>query len=71
MPSLKHYLLHSSLEFNQTAYPLGYEDATSFFGLFTGGREPHQVDGGPQMLIAAPRTTHRLRLRNLNRRIHR
>ena len=27
----RHYLLHSSLELNETAYLLGYEDANSFF----------------------------------------
>lgn len=30
-----HYLLHSSLELNETAYLLGYEDASSFFRAFT------------------------------------
>ena len=35
----RHYLLHSSLELNQTAYLLGYEDATSFFRAF------HQWEG--------------------------
>jgi AraC-like DNA-binding protein len=30
----QHYLLHSSLELNQTAYLLGYEDANSFFRAF-------------------------------------
>ncbi len=30
----RHYLLHSSLELNQTAYLLGYGDATSFFRAF-------------------------------------
>ena len=30
----RHYLLHSSLELNETAYLLGYEDATSFFRAF-------------------------------------
>jgi AraC-like DNA-binding protein len=30
----RHYLLHSSLELNQTAYLLGYEDANSFFRAF-------------------------------------
>ncbi|MBL8112796.1 MAG: AraC family transcriptional regulator [Acidobacteria bacterium] len=30
----RHYLLHSSLELNQTAYLLGYEDAHSFFRAF-------------------------------------
>ena len=29
-----HYLLHSSLELNETAYLLGYEDASSFFPRF-------------------------------------
>jgi AraC-like DNA-binding protein len=29
-----HYLLHSSLELNETAYLLGYEDASSFFRAF-------------------------------------
>jgi AraC-like DNA-binding protein len=32
----RHYLLHSSLELNQTAYLLGYEDASSFFRAFHG-----------------------------------
>ena len=35
----QHYLLHSSLELNQTAYLLGYEDANSFFRAF------HQWEG--------------------------
>ena len=35
----RHYLLHSSLELNQTAYLLGYEDANSFFRAF------HQWEG--------------------------
>ena len=30
----RHYLKHSSLELNQTAYLLGYEDAHSFFRAF-------------------------------------
>jgi len=30
----RHYLLHSSLELNATAYLLGYEDANSFFRAF-------------------------------------
>lgn len=30
----RHYLIHSSLELNQTAYLLGYEDAHSFFRAF-------------------------------------
>jgi AraC-like DNA-binding protein len=30
----RHYLLHSSLELNETAYLLGYEDANSFLGAF-------------------------------------
>lgn len=30
----RHYLLHSTLELNQTAYLLGYEDAHSFFRAF-------------------------------------
>ena len=29
-----HYLLHSTLEVNETAYLLGYEDANSFFRAF-------------------------------------
>jgi AraC-like DNA-binding protein len=29
-----HYLLHSTLELNETAYLLGYEDANSFFRAF-------------------------------------
>ena len=35
----RHYLLNSSLELNQTAYLLGYEDANSFFRAF------HQWEG--------------------------
>lgn len=30
----RHYLLHSSLELNETAYLLGYEGANSFFRVF-------------------------------------
>ena len=30
----RHYLLHSSLELNEAAYLLGYEDANSFFRAF-------------------------------------
>jgi AraC-like DNA-binding protein len=30
----QHYLLHSSLELNETAYLLRYEDANSFFRAF-------------------------------------
>ena len=32
----RHYLLHSTLELNETAYLLGYEDAHSFFRAFQG-----------------------------------
>src|ERR1700722_2830284 len=35
----QHYLLHSALELNETAYLLGYEDASSFFRAF------HQWEG--------------------------
>ena|ERR1700694_266684 len=35
----QHYLMHSSLELNETAYLLGYEDANSFFRAF------HQWEG--------------------------
>ena len=35
----RHYLLHSSLELNETAYLLGYEDSNSFFRAF------HQWEG--------------------------
>lgn len=37
----RHYLLHSSLELNETAYLLGYEDAHSFFRAF------HEWEGSP------------------------
>ena len=37
----QHYLLHSSLELNETAYLLGYEDANSFFRAF------HKWEGIP------------------------
>jgi AraC-like DNA-binding protein len=30
----RHYLLHSSVELNETAYLLGYEDANSFYRAF-------------------------------------
>ena len=30
----RHYLLQTSLELNETAYLLGYEDANSFFRAF-------------------------------------
>jgi AraC-like DNA-binding protein len=35
----QHYLMHSSLELNETAYLLGYEDSNSFFRAF------HQWEG--------------------------
>ena len=40
----RHYLLHSSLELNETAYLLGYEDTHSFFRAFHGweGSSPGQ-----------------------------
>lgn len=37
----QHYLLHSSLDLSETAYLLGYEDASSFFRAF------HQWEGTP------------------------
>ena len=37
----RHYLAHSSLELNETAYLLGYEDANSFFRAF------HKWEGIP------------------------
>ena len=36
-----HYLLHSALDLSETAYLLGYEDASSFFRAF------HQWEGSP------------------------
>jgi len=48
----RHYLLHSGLELNETAYLLGYEDANSFFRAF------HQWEG---MSPGDWRTTHRMR----------
>ena len=56
----RHYLLHSSLELNQTAYLLGYEDAHSFFRAFHGweGSSPGQWRarhaGSPRARSAAP-----------------
>jgi AraC-like DNA-binding protein len=40
----RHYLLHSSLELNETAYLLGYEDPNSFFRAFQNweGKTPGQ-----------------------------
>ena len=37
----RHYLLHSSLELNETAYLLGYGDSHSFFRAF------HEWEGSP------------------------
>jgi AraC-like DNA-binding protein len=37
----QHYLLHSALELNETAYLLGYEEAHSFFRAF------QQWEGSP------------------------
>ena len=48
-----HYLLHSSLELNETAYLLGYEDANSFFRAF------HHWEGtSPGQLRVLQRTSH-------------
>jgi AraC-like DNA-binding protein len=60
----QHYLLHSSLELNETAYLLGYEDANSFFPAFHQWEGTSPVNGGPCMPIAPARTTRQLRLRN-------
>lgn len=56
----RHYLLHSSLELNDTAYLLGYEDAHSFFRAFHGweGSPPGQWRARharpPRSRLAAP-----------------
>jgi AraC-like DNA-binding protein len=58
----RHYLLHSSLELNQTAYLLGYEDAHSFFRAFQGweGTSPgawrarHSRGPSPETVRAGP-----------------
>ena len=42
----QHYLLQSSLELNETAYLLGYEDPNSFFRAFHSGRERRPASGG-------------------------
>lgn len=51
----RHYLLHSSLELNETGYLLGYEDANSFFrafhhweGISPGDWRAHQKDARPE-----------------------
>ena len=56
-----HYLLHSSLELNETAYLLGYEDANSFFRAFQSweGTTPghwRAVNSVRTMLQSAART---------------
>jgi AraC-like DNA-binding protein len=56
-----HYLLHSALELNETAYLLGYEDANSFFRAFQAweGTSPGQwraVNSVRNMLRNAART---------------
>ena len=56
-----HYLLHSTLELNETAYLLGYEDANSFFRAFQSweGTTPGQwraVNSVRNMLRSAART---------------
>jgi AraC-like DNA-binding protein len=53
----RHYLQHSSLELNETAYLLGYEDANSFFRAFqqwegTSPGEWRAQSGPPPSLIA-------------------
>jgi AraC-like DNA-binding protein len=65
----QHYLLHSSLELNETAYLLGYEDANSFFRAFhqwegttpgewraahAGGRAPRHIPNPAPTQIAEP-----------------
>lgn len=55
----QHYLLHSSLELNETAYLLGYEDANSFFRAFHNWegtspgqwREVHTRAGSPPEIV--------------------
>jgi AraC-like DNA-binding protein len=51
----RHYLLHSSLELNETAYLLGYEDAHSFFRAF------HDWEGTPPGEWRARHSRSRLR----------
>jgi AraC-like DNA-binding protein len=48
----QHYLLHSQLELNETAYLLGYEDANSFFRAF------HQWEGTSPGEWRATHTSH-------------
>jgi AraC-like DNA-binding protein len=60
----QHYLLHSSLELNETAYLLGYEDANSFFCAFHQWEGTSPGEWRPRMPTAAARTTRRLRLCN-------
>ena len=58
----RHYLKHSSLELNQTAYLLGYDDAHSFFRAFHdwegtspgAWRERHTRSPDPQSVAPAP-----------------
>ncbi len=42
----RHYLLHSSLELNETAYLLGYEDPNSFLRAFHHWGARHPLSGG-------------------------
>jgi len=60
----QHYLLHSSLELNETAIFSATKMRTRFFAPFTSGRARHPVNGGPCMPIAPARNTRRLRVRN-------
>jgi len=60
----QHYLLHSSLELNETAIFSATKMRTRFFARFTNGRARHPVNGGPCMPIAPAPNTRRLRLRN-------
>lgn len=42
----RHYLVQPSLQLNETAYLLGYEDLTRLFGRFISGREHLPASGG-------------------------
>ena len=43
----RHYLRQPSLELNETAYLLGYEDPNSFIRLFTNGKGRRRATGDP------------------------
>jgi AraC-like DNA-binding protein len=50
----RHYLLKSSLELNETAYLLGYEDPNSFIRAFHKWEETLPASGAPRSMRRLP-----------------